>query len=144
MNLRTEVEINLHIAHTAMLRMCTLQSTSHSTTPPSPQHPAIYTDCLVECIVSGQPEPSVKALNSTYLLIGSIVSIFYVFYFLVSGVFLCMYMLCAAFGRNNNNNNNNYTALHCWRSSFQSDCGSEFASPGNRRSTEAGSSAHDQ
>jgi len=87
MNLRTEVEINLHIAHTAMLRMCTLQSTSHSTTPPSPQHPAIYTDCLVECIVSGQPEPSVKALNSTYLLIGSIVSIFYVFYFLVSGVF---------------------------------------------------------
>jgi len=41
------------------------------------------------------------------LCIGSIVSIFYVFYFLVSGVFLYVYMLCAAFGRNNNNNNNN-------------------------------------
>ena len=27
---------------------------------PSPQHPAIYTDCLVECIVSGHPEPIVS------------------------------------------------------------------------------------
>jgi len=27
---------------------------------PSPQHPPIYSDCLVECIVSGQPEPSVS------------------------------------------------------------------------------------
>ena len=27
---------------------------------PSPQHPAIYTDCLVECIVSGQPVPVVS------------------------------------------------------------------------------------